>query len=82
FVLNTASGISVLTGYTLAISQDHTYAVDSITANTTGNVLTNETLRSLVERFEIPFELVSHEGLTREEHDTKMADAIDAHQPD
>ncbi|EDV0262168.1 BapA prefix-like domain-containing protein [Salmonella enterica subsp. salamae] len=42
FVLNTASGISVLTGYTLSISQDHTYAVDSITANTTGNVLTND----------------------------------------
>ncbi|EDA1176411.1 BapA prefix-like domain-containing protein [Salmonella enterica] len=42
FVLNTASGISVLTGYTLAISQDHTYTVDSITANTTGNVLTND----------------------------------------
>lgn len=42
FVLNTASGISVLTGYTLAISQDYTYAVDSITANTTGNVLTND----------------------------------------
>lgn len=41
-MLNTASGISVLTGYTLAISQDHTYAVDSITANTTGNVLTND----------------------------------------
>ncbi|MGK4855765.1 adhesin, partial [Salmonella enterica] len=29
FVLNNASGISVLTGSTLAISQDHTYAVDS-----------------------------------------------------
>lgn len=42
FVLNTASGISVLTGYTLTISQDHTYAVDSITTNTTGNVLTND----------------------------------------
>lgn len=42
FVLNTASGISVLTGYTLTISQDHTYAVDSITTSTTGNVLTND----------------------------------------
>ncbi|ECN9944356.1 hypothetical protein ABN88_22900, partial [Salmonella enterica subsp. enterica serovar Infantis] len=42
FVLNTASGISALTGYTLNISQDHTYAVDSTTANTTGNVLTND----------------------------------------
>lgn len=42
----------------------------------------HETLRPLVERFDIPFELVSHEGLTRDEHDQKMADAIDAHQPD
>ena len=42
----------------------------------------HETLRPLVERFDIPFELVSHEGLTRDEHDLKMADAIDAHQPD
>lgn len=37
---------------------------------------------SLVERFDIPFELVSHEGLSRNEHDQKMADAIDAYQPD
>lgn len=42
FVLNTASGISALTGYTLNISQDHTYVVDSTTANTAGNVLTND----------------------------------------
>lgn len=42
----------------------------------------HETLRSLVERFDIPFELVSHEGLSRNEHDQKMADAIEAHQPD
>lgn len=35
-----------------------------------------------VERFDIPFELVSHEGLSRNEHDQKMADAIDAYQPD
>ncbi|POT56297.1 Ig-like domain repeat protein [Citrobacter amalonaticus] len=42
FVLNTASGISALTGYTLNISQDHTYVVDSTTANTSGNVLTND----------------------------------------
>ena len=42
----------------------------------------HDTLRSLVERFDIPFELVSHEGLSRNEHDQKMADAIDAYQPD
>ena len=42
----------------------------------------HETLRSLVERFDIPFVLVSHEGLTREEHDNRMADEIDRYQPD
>lgn len=42
----------------------------------------HETLRTLVERFDIPFELVSHEGHTREEHDNLMAEAIEAHNPD
>ncbi|STW50209.1 formyltetrahydrofolate deformylase [Klebsiella pneumoniae] len=42
----------------------------------------HDTLRSLVERFGIPFELVSHEGLSREEHDQRMGDAIAAHEPD
>ncbi|WP_228130432.1 formyltetrahydrofolate deformylase [Klebsiella aerogenes] len=42
----------------------------------------HETLRTLVERFDIPFELVSHEGLSREEHDQRMGDAIAAHDPD
>lgn len=42
----------------------------------------HETLRTLVERFDIPFELVSHEGHTREEHDDLMAQAIEAHNPD
>ena len=42
----------------------------------------HETLRSLVERFDIPFVLVSHEGHTREEHDNRMADEIDRYQPD
>ncbi|MBQ4796827.1 formyltetrahydrofolate deformylase, partial [Pectobacterium versatile] len=37
----------------------------------------HETLRTLVERFDIPFHLVSHEGLTREEHDLKMLAQID-----
>lgn len=32
----------------------------------------HDTLRPLVERFGIPFELVSHEGLSREEHDKQM----------
>ncbi|MCP1436646.1 formyltetrahydrofolate deformylase [Erwinia persicina] len=42
----------------------------------------HETLRTLVERFDIPFILVSHEGLTREDHDNNMAAEIDRFQPD
>ncbi|WP_410015256.1 formyltetrahydrofolate deformylase [Sodalis sp. C49] len=42
----------------------------------------HETLRTLVERFEIPFHLVSHEGFTREEHDARMAEQIDGYHPD
>jgi VCBS repeat-containing protein len=42
FLLNNASGITVLTGYTLNILQDHTYAVESVSATTTGNVLSDD----------------------------------------
>lgn len=40
------------------------------------------TLQTLVERFDIPFHLVSHEGLTREQHDQQMIAQIDQYQPD
>lgn len=42
----------------------------------------HETLRSLVEQFGIPFQLVSHEGLERTEHDARMADAVASWNPD
>ncbi len=42
----------------------------------------HETLRTLVERFDIPFHLVSHEGFSREEHDAHMAEHIDPYAPD
>lgn len=42
----------------------------------------HDILRSLVERFDIPFELISHEGLSREQHDQLMADKIAFYQPD
>ncbi|CAJ0992397.1 formyltetrahydrofolate deformylase [Sodalis praecaptivus] len=42
----------------------------------------HETLRPLVERFDIPFHLISHEGLSREEHDARMMAQIDAFAPD
>lgn len=34
------------------------------------------------ERFDIPFHLVSHEGLSREVHDQLMIEQIDAYKPD
>lgn len=42
----------------------------------------HETLRSLVERFDIPFHCISHENLTRVEHDKLLAEKIDEYTPD
>lgn len=42
FLLNTTSGIAVLTGYTLSVLQDHVYSVASISETTTGDVLAND----------------------------------------
>lgn len=42
----------------------------------------HDTLRSLAERFDVPFHLVSHEGLSRVEHDQRLAEKIDEYAPD
>ncbi|WP_416202317.1 BapA/Bap/LapF family large adhesin [Klebsiella sp. RIT-PI-d] len=42
FLLNNASGVTALTGYTLNILQDRVYNVESLTATTSGNVLDND----------------------------------------
>lgn len=42
----------------------------------------HDNLRSLVERFDLPFHHVSHEGLSRVEHDKLLAQAIDQYNPD
>ncbi|AHG75755.1 formyltetrahydrofolate deformylase [Mannheimia varigena] len=42
----------------------------------------HDTLKELVERFDVPFHLVSHENLTRVEHDKLLADKIDEYAPD
>ena len=41
-----------------------------------------DVLRDLVERFDVPFELVSHEGLSREEHCHKVLEAVQKYSPD
>ena len=42
----------------------------------------HETLRELVERFNIPFHCISHQGLSREQHDELLANKIDEYSPD
>lgn len=42
----------------------------------------HDTLQTLVERFDIPFHLVSHKGLTREQHDHQLRAKINQYQPD
>lgn len=42
----------------------------------------HNTLRNLVERFDIPFHLISNEGLTHTEHDKKLIVQINKYQPD
>lgn len=42
----------------------------------------HNTLKSLAERFDVPFHLVSHEGLTRVEHDELLSHKIDEYAPD
>ena len=46
-------------------------------------VLSNHnTLRKLVERFDVPFHHVPHEEITREEHEHRVAELIDTYMPE
>jgi len=45
-------------------------------ANITAVVSNRESLRNLVEKFDIPFEFISHENLSREDHETFIINAI------
>lgn len=42
----------------------------------------HDTLRDLTERFGIPFHFISHEGISRVEHDALLAAKIDEYSPD
>ena len=45
-------------------------------------IANHNTLRSLAERFDIPFFCISHQDLTREQHDQLLAEKIDEFAPD
>ncbi|MEH0834271.1 BapA/Bap/LapF family large adhesin, partial [Pectobacterium cacticida] len=42
FLLDTASGLTAVTGYTLHILEDHVYTVESVSASTSGNVMEDD----------------------------------------
>ncbi|MDP8080296.1 formyltetrahydrofolate deformylase [Phocoenobacter skyensis] len=42
----------------------------------------HDTLSDLAQRFDIPFHFISHQNLTREEHDKLLSDKIDEYEPD
>ncbi|MDM9282539.1 formyltetrahydrofolate deformylase [Providencia rettgeri] len=57
-------------------------AYDGLDVEIAAVIGNHDTLRNLVEQFGIPFHHISHEGLTREQHDEKMTAQIDQYQPD
>ncbi|MCT8341595.1 MULTISPECIES: formyltetrahydrofolate deformylase [Photorhabdus] len=57
-------------------------AYDGLDVEIAAVIGNHATLQSLVEQFGIPFHLISHEGLTREQHDEKLIAQINQYKPD
>ncbi len=55
------------------------YAAGELGATIAAVIANHDTLRSLVERFDIPFVHIGAEGLSREAHEAKVMEAIDQH---
>ncbi len=53
-----------------------------LNAEIAGVISNHDTLRSLTERFGIPFTCIPHQGLEREEHEEKVLEAIHPYRPD
>jgi len=58
------------------------YVSGELSANIKAVVANHDVLKDLVEKFNIPFELVSHENLSREEHEELVINAIDKYNPE
>jgi len=58
------------------------YVSGELNANIKAVVANHDTLQNLVEKFNIPFELVSHENLSREQHEDNVIYAIDKYNPE
>ena len=58
------------------------YHSGEMDANILGVVANHDTLKSLVEKFELPFYLISADGLSREEHEAKVIELTESLSPD
>jgi formyltetrahydrofolate deformylase len=58
------------------------HSFDELGASILAVIANHPTLEPLAARFGIPFHCISHEGLTRPEHEARLADAIDALEPE
>lgn len=58
------------------------YASNELNANIKAVIANHEDLRSLVEKFDIPFFCVSAEGLTKENHEKLISEKIDEFNPE
>lgn len=58
------------------------YVSGELDANIKAVIANHETLRHIVEKFDIEFICVSHENLDREEHEERMINVIDKYKPD
>lgn len=58
------------------------YIAGELNANIKAVIANHDYLRDLVEKFNIPFECISAEGLSREDHEDKMITKIQEFEPD
>ena len=58
------------------------HAFNELNAELLAVISNHDTLRSLVEKFGIPFHLVSHEGMSREKHEAEVQSLLDTLNPE
>jgi len=58
------------------------HAYDGLQANILAVIGNHDRLRPLVEKFGIPYHFISHEGLTRDEHERKVLETLSGYAPE
>jgi len=58
------------------------YVSGELDANIKAVIANHDTLQNLVEKFDIKFEFISHENITRDEHENKIISAINKYNPE